>query len=133
MRLTTVRLFVDDVEGCATFYKDAFGFEERVNAGVYVALTAGGCEIGFYKKDLMAEVLGHPLEGSGPETFLLNIEVDSVDGERARLGAMGVVFETEPHDRPEWVMRVAHLRDPAGNLIELFESTYQGGSQGTDL
>lgn len=61
MKLTTVRLFVDDVEGCARFYREAFG------------------------------------------------------------------FVTEPHDRPEWVMRVAHLRDPEGNLIELYESTYPGG------
>lgn len=127
MKLTTVRLLVDDVEGCARFYSEMFGFAERVNAGVYIALTAGDCEIGFYRRDLMGEALGGPLEPGGGDRILLNIEVDSVDGARARLGEQGVEFVTEPHDRPEWVMRVAHLRDPAGNLIELYESTYETG------
>ena len=30
-----------------------------------------------------------------------------------------------PRDQPEWGGRVAYLRDPSGNLIELFESLPQ--------
>jgi hypothetical protein len=38
-----------------------------------------------------------------------------------RLGARGVSFLNEPHDRPDWGIRVLHLRDPDGLLIELNE------------
>jgi len=31
----------------------------------------------------------------------------------------GVVFINEIHDRPDWGIRVAHFRDPDGNLIEI--------------
>jgi catechol 2,3-dioxygenase-like lactoylglutathione lyase family enzyme len=42
-----------------------------------------------------------------------------VDIEAARLGDAIV---QEPVDQPEWGSRVAYLRDPDGNLIELFQS-----------
>jgi hypothetical protein len=35
------------------------------------------------------------------------------------LSGRGVQFVTEPHDQEAWVLRVAHLRDPEGNLIEI--------------
>lgn len=34
----------------------------------------------------------------------------------------GVEFVTEPHDQDAWYLRVAHLRDPDGNLVELFNN-----------
>ena len=36
-----------------------------------------------------------------------------------RLKGSGTAFLTDPHDRPDWGIRVAHLRDPDGNLVEL--------------
>src|SRR3712207_7896884 len=50
-------LFVDDVAGCANFYKKHFGFEERTNAGVYVELETGECKLGFFSRDAMNGVL----------------------------------------------------------------------------
>ena len=43
----------------------------------------------------------------------------SFDADVARLGSRIVA---EPIDRPEWGGRVTYLRDPSGNLIELFQS-----------
>jgi lactoylglutathione lyase len=42
-----------------------------------------------------------------------------VDATYADLKARGVHFVTEPADQEAWVLRVAHFRDPDGNLIEI--------------
>jgi catechol 2,3-dioxygenase-like lactoylglutathione lyase family enzyme len=47
------------------------------------------------------------------------LEVDDVDAEAKRLRDAIV---QEPVDQPEWGGRVVYLRDPDGNLIELFQS-----------
>ena len=123
MKLTTIRLFVDDVEACAAFYQEHFGFEQRANAGIYIELDTGECKLGFYRRDLMDDVLGGKLEPAG-DRHLINIEVDNVDAAVETLRSKGVDLLVDPHDQPEWFMRVAHIRDPAGNLIELYHSTY---------
>ncbi len=50
---------------------------------------------------------------------MLVLEVDSVDDYVERLADRVVAG---PEDRPDWGGRVLHLRDPSGNLIELFQS-----------
>jgi lactoylglutathione lyase len=44
--------------------------------------------------------------------------VDDIDGAFNELKNKGVEFVKDPYDEPEWGMRIAYLRDPAGNLIE---------------
>ena len=46
------------------------------------------------------------------------LEVDDVDAEADNLGEFLV---EGPVDQPEWGGRVACLRDPDGNLVELFQ------------
>lgn len=123
MKMTTIRLFVDDVAACAEFYEKHFGFAERANAGVYIELDTGECKLGFYGRDAMNDVLRGGLRAPG-DGHLINIETESVDEAVEALRGAGVEIEVEPHDQPEWFMRVAHVRDPAGNLIELYHSTY---------
>jgi predicted enzyme related to lactoylglutathione lyase len=45
--------------------------------------------------------------------------VDDVDEEVRRLTDLGVKMVSEPQDQEAWGLRVAHLRDPEENLIEL--------------
>jgi len=55
-----------------------------------------------------------------PDQFSFSLfEVPNVDRASQELKTKGVVFETEPMDRPEWGIRTAHFRDPDGNLIEI--------------
>jgi lactoylglutathione lyase len=44
-----------------------------------------------------------------------------VDATFRELVSKGATVVTEPHDQPTWEIRVAHLRDPDGNLFELDE------------
>jgi predicted enzyme related to lactoylglutathione lyase len=49
---------------------------------------------------------------------VLTFNVADVDATHKQLSAKGVQFVNPPHDQEAWVLRVAHLRDPEGNLIE---------------
>ncbi|MBA3430350.1 MAG: VOC family protein, partial [Actinobacteria bacterium] len=43
-----------------------------------------------------------------------------VDSAYEALTSRGAQFVTQPHDQEAWVIRVAHLRDPDGNLVEIY-------------
>ncbi|MCW5876398.1 MAG: VOC family protein [Anaerolineales bacterium] len=125
INLTHTRLLVDDIESCRAFYKDVLELEEVVAVdGVYYEFLAGDCRLGLYKRDLMAGVLGTK-PAAGGDQIALTFRVPDVDATYAALQAKGAQFVTEPHDQVNWVLRVAHLRDPAGTLIEINASLSQ--------
>jgi len=123
MKLTTIRVLARRFEETVAFYRDSLGIPIRADAGVYVAFDAGGFELGIYGRELMAEIV--PTVPPHPETtsdsLLINLQVDDLEAAIASLAEKGIAFETAAHDQPTWGMRVIHLRDPEGNLIELYE------------
>lgn len=122
MELTHIRLLVNDIEACRDFYKNKLGFEEQlaVVEGIYYEFVAGDCVLALYKRDLMESVAGIVMAGDKPiDKVALTFEVTDVDETYNELKAKGLEFINEPHDQEAWVLRVAHLRDPAGNLIEI--------------
>lgn len=88
-------------------------------------LDAGGTRI-----ELLAE---DEAEERAPTTFRtpgwnhLALEVEDVDAAYAELAARGVPFASEPEDFPPEApaLRIAFLRDPDGNLVELLQSLDQ--------
>jgi catechol 2,3-dioxygenase-like lactoylglutathione lyase family enzyme len=121
MELSHVRWLVADLEPCRAFYRDRLGLREVVSVpGVYAEYAAAGARVALYPADLMAAVVGRPVAGAAGEDVVLCLGVDDVDAEAARLAGAGVALVTTPHDQPAWYQRVAHVRDPAGHLIELW-------------
>ena len=132
MKLNQVRLLVDDFEACRDFYRDVMGLELTLEteSNVYAQFIGEGVALGLYRRELMAGVVGRAeADGArtGQDTHLLVFEVEDVDAAVEGLKAKGIAMETEPHDQEAWFMRVAHLRDPDGNLVEIFRSTYSEG------
>ncbi|MDA1329859.1 MAG: VOC family protein [Chloroflexi bacterium] len=131
MELNQVRLLVDHFDECKAFYRDLLGLEMTVDTeeNVYAQFIAEGVALGLYRRDLMANVVGRNKasdERGGKDTALLVFAVEDVDAAFTALTAKGADFVSEPHDQEAWFMRVAHLRDPDGNLIEIYTSTYTG-------
>jgi lactoylglutathione lyase len=126
MRLTTVRLLVRDFGRTFRFYRDVVGLEPRFGdeGGPYEEFELGPAVLSLFDRRRMMESLGmHASILAQPErvgdTAMVCIQVDDVDAEYQRLIDAGVRFVTQPHDQPTWFVRVAHFRDPEGNLIEL--------------
>jgi lactoylglutathione lyase len=124
--MEVLRLLVNDFDKCFRFYSEKL--ELKVVWGkvgdVYASFDNGnGGEIGIFKSDLMAAAVGNAdklLPENCREKIAIILSVKSVDDEYARLKSNGVDFINEPVDMPGWGMRVVHLRDTEGNLIELY-------------
>ncbi|UYN92369.1 MAG: VOC family protein [Anaerolineales bacterium] len=121
MELTHTRLLVNDPEVCRRFYAETLGLGDPVVEveGIYYEFVAGPGRLGLYKRELMQDVAGVAQAARSGDQAVLTFQVADVDAAYTEIKARGANFVTEPHNQDAWVLRVAHLRDPEGNLIEL--------------
>jgi catechol 2,3-dioxygenase-like lactoylglutathione lyase family enzyme len=112
MNLNQVTLPSKNVERSAAFYR-LLGFRQIVSdlpRYVRFECVDGGATFSLHEvtSPVAAEVIVY-------------FECDDLDGEYARLGALGVAFEAPPKDQ-SWLWREAYLRDPDGNLVCLYHA-----------
>lgn len=126
MKLTHVRLLVNDFDACFRFYRDMMGFQVVWGAegSSYADFKSrrGEAMVALFSRREMAEALGAgdlASDAECPVRAMLIFEVADLDSTVEALKARGAQFVTELEDRPDWGIRTAHLRDPEGNLIEL--------------
>ncbi len=121
MELVQIRLIVEDFGACFRFYRDVLGLKPQVDdeAGPYgkLSLPEGRAAIALQSREHLAQSapwLAGPRTGDGS---LIVLKVDDLDAVGAELAERGARWVTEPETQWER-LRVAHLRDPEGNLIE---------------
>lgn len=117
MRFSQVRLLVDDFDAAFRFYRDVLRLEARFGDGSppYASFRAGDGAVAIFERGGQGEAVELRDAGDGA---LLVLEVDDVDEQVARLADVVVAG---PVDRADWGGRVAYVRDPSGNLVELFQ------------
>jgi lactoylglutathione lyase len=117
MRFSQVRLLVDDMGAAFRFYRDALGMTVSFGdeSSSYASFDTGTGSVALFARSGQEAVL--ELRAAGDSTLTV-LEVDDVDAAVERLREHVV---REPVDQPEWGGRVAYLRDPSGNLLELFQ------------
>jgi catechol 2,3-dioxygenase-like lactoylglutathione lyase family enzyme len=125
LQFTDARILTSDFGRSLEFYRDVLGLEATlvVPGGIYAEFKHGDATLSLYKRELMAEVLGHDPgrhEGDDLGAVVLTFAVDSVDSVHEALVGKGIDFLTEPHDQTAWQIRVAHFYDPDGNVIEIY-------------
>ena len=118
MKFSQVRLLVDDFGAAFRFYRDELGLEvgSGDESSGYASFATDGGSIAIFERAGQGEVVDLREPGDSALTVL---EVDDVNAEVARLREHVV---EDPQDQPEWGGRVAYLRDPSGNLLELFQA-----------
>ncbi len=133
MRLDNTRLLVTDFPACYRFYRDIIGlavnFGKEHDSYASFSTTVGdpsaGAYLALFGRSMLAEAIGtsdRPATTIAQDTMMLVFEVEDVDTTVAHLRSLGVDFVAPLTDRPEWGQRTAHLRDPDGNLIEIYHS-----------
>ncbi|MCK5074557.1 MAG: VOC family protein [Bacteriovoracaceae bacterium] len=128
MKYNNTRLLVTKFDETFLFYRDKLNF--KVTWGSLGETYAhfqlpGGGDIGIFDRASMAKVVGTselPIESTGQDKSSLIFEVSDVDQAYKQLLSKGVVFINKPTTRNDWGIRVVHLRDPNGNLIELMNN-----------
>lgn len=118
------RLLVDDVEAVSRFYHAHFGLVPRFDdaGGVYQELEGNGIILGIFRRDMMCAAVGITADvplTPAPEKLVICLEVDDVDEVVEKLSEAGLKPVSSAADQVDWMLRVAHYRDPAGNLIEI--------------
>ena len=119
--LSHVRYLVTEFEPLLRFYRDVLGLKVAVDVpGVYAEMETAAGRLAFYRADLMADVVGTAVATRPGDDVVICLRVDNVDAAATRVKLAGTPLVTAPHDQPAWLQRVAHLRDPAGHLVELW-------------
>ena len=122
MRFSQARLLVDDFAAAFRFYRDTLGLRPPPSATSRAATRRSTPAPG-WSRSSSASGQGEVVELRPPgDSTLLVLEVDDVD---AAIAGKDEHVVRAPVDKPDWGGRVAYLRDPSGNLIELFQSLPQ--------
>jgi catechol 2,3-dioxygenase-like lactoylglutathione lyase family enzyme len=118
VKFSQVRLLVDDYPACYRFLNDTLGLECTFGGEEdgYASFKAGTGTVAVFRRKEQGEVIELRAAGDGSLTVL---EVDDVDAEADRLGDAVV---GGPVSKAAWGGRVAYVRDPDGNLFELFQT-----------
>jgi catechol 2,3-dioxygenase-like lactoylglutathione lyase family enzyme len=117
VRLSQIRLLVSDPARSFRFYREVLGLQLAYGAegDPYASFAAGHGTIAIFTRSGQSEVVDLRPAGDGAVVVL---EIYDLEAEAERLGER---LEGGITDRPDWGIRVAHLRDPDGNLVELVE------------
>lgn len=127
MKINLTSVIVDDQEKALRFYTEVLGFAKKteIPAGQYRWLTVvspddpDGTE-------LVLEPNANPAAQAYQEALLEQgipltaFAVDDVQAEYERLGALGVVFQSQP--TPAGPTVIAVFEDTCGNLIQIYQA-----------
>lgn len=118
MSFASVRIITDDLEGMVAFYERVTAQPAERPAPVFAQFSGPGATLAIASTATVA-MLGGALMPATNRSVLIEFEVADVDGDFAglQLGSDDVVLE--PTTMP-WGNRSALVRDPDGNVVNLF-------------
>ena len=124
-KIEAMVLFVQDLAGCTTFYRDTFKLQyQGSDADSSTFLLQDRLYLILLSPEGSAGLLGtqvNELKVVGGPRGLLAAGVADVDAAYEELKAKGVTFVRPPTDQ-RWGLRTAHFADPEGNLWEINQS-----------
>ncbi len=126
-KFTYTRLLTSNFKACFLFYRDVMGFQATFGSenDVYADFNTGEVTLALFDRLAMSSTVGttmYPIDAQAQDKMCLIFEVDDVDANCERLKPRGIPIINGPVDKPDWGIRVAHFRDPDGNLIEINQS-----------
>ncbi|MGV9976523.1 VOC family protein [Micromonospora wenchangensis] len=122
MKFASVRLVTDDLPALVAFYAALTNTEPVMPFGPdYAELHTEGGIVALADGTAVKRYNNGAAEAAANRSAILEFEVDDVDAERARLSEQVTDWVQEPTTQP-WGNRSMLLRDPDGNLINLYST-----------
>jgi len=121
------RLLVTNFKACFLFYRDVMGFQSSYGTenDTYADFNTGSVSIALFDQQEMSAAIGTahlPAQANAQDKVCLIFGVEDVDATCHQLENQGIQLTAGPGDHPDWGIRSAYIRDPAGNLIEIYQS-----------
>ncbi|MDX3188112.1 VOC family protein [Streptomyces sp. MN03-5084-2B] len=123
MKLASVRLVTDDLPALTAFYSALTDTKPVTpfGSGDYAELHTEGGIIALASSAAVKRFNTDAAVAATNRSAIIEFEVDDVDAERARLADQVTDWVQEPTNQP-WGNRSMLLRDPDGNLINLYST-----------
>ena len=131
---TYTRLYVEDCRACYKFYHDILGLEATFASDIdsYVELTDGKVKLTLLNQNLIKDYLGTKTNfffKQKSDRIALSFQVDDVEEACQYLKEQGIEIISPPWNVLDWGMKLALIRDPEGNLIELAQTGAMVGAE----
>ena len=128
------RLYVQDCQACYRFYHDILGLEATFTSDIdtYVELTNGQVKLSLLNQNKIKEYLGTKTNfifDQKSDRIALSFQVKDIEQACQYLKEKGVEIISPPWNILDWGIKLAMIRDPEGNLIELSQT---GGMIGAE-
>lgn len=119
MNLISIRIITDDVTGMADFYERITGLTAERQGDIFAELRSASGTLAIGSTKTVALFGPGSARPAANHTAIIEFLVADADAEFARLKEWVDEFVTEPTTMP-WGNRSLLLRDPDGNLVNLF-------------
>lgn len=119
MQFTSVRIITDDLDGMVAFYETVTGLTAERPAPVFAELISPLATLAIGHTQTVSLFGEGSAEPAANRSAILEFRVDDVDLEYERLRPQIETWVQEPTTMP-WGNRSILLRDPDGNLVNLF-------------
>jgi predicted enzyme related to lactoylglutathione lyase len=125
MSFASVRIVTDDLEGLVAFYEQVTGQQAERPAPVFAQFSGPGATLAIDSTATVAMLGGGVVAPATNRSVVIEFEVADVDREFAELvrtlALRGEDVVLEPTTMP-WGNRSALVRDPDGNVVNLFST-----------
>lgn len=128
------RLYVDDYDRCLEFYRDILGLEVAMQSQVdrYIELATGSTKLTIMCRGKIKEYFGSGTSvsfGQNDDAIALSFGVKDVDEACKYFESKNVEIVSQPWNFASWGVKLALIRDPEGNLVELVQDGEMIGAE----
>ncbi|PCN48766.1 glyoxalase [Curtobacterium sp. 'Ferrero'] len=120
MSFTSIRIVTDDLDGLVAFYERLTGQRAERPAPVFAQFSGPGANLAIASTATVAAA-GEALTPGANRSVIIEFRVADVDAAFAALAPAGEDVVLEPSTMP-WGNRSALIRDPDGNVVNLFST-----------
>ena len=111
-------IWSEDLNNLVPFYRDVLGLKVVLDSPSYVMLGADSPGVPSLALSTHSHVHGR---NADPARHMVAFNTDDIQADWQRLKAAGVEFIQEPTPQEGEGLTIATLKDPDGNLVQLFQ------------
>jgi uncharacterized glyoxalase superfamily protein PhnB len=123
MKLALVTIVTANLEPMRTFYQEVLQIEPQIYRGNYIEFTTEAGTLALWRQSEWEAFGIAPMRGAANHSVLIELAVEDVDGEYARLKRLPMEWVQELTTHP-WGHRAFYVRDPDGNILN-FHTTVE--------